>query len=51
MSNTVIVSVALMGILIFVLGANVTRHRAMRGVARGTTAVNAALQAVESAET
>jgi len=31
MSNTVIVSIALMGILIFVLGANVTRHRAIRG--------------------
>ena len=31
MSNTVIVSIALMGLLIFVLGANVTRHRAMRG--------------------
>jgi uncharacterized membrane protein YecN with MAPEG domain len=31
MSNTVIVSIALMGVLIFVLGANVTRHRAIRG--------------------
>jgi uncharacterized membrane protein YecN with MAPEG domain len=31
MSDTVIVCIALMGILIFVLGANVTRHRAMRG--------------------
>jgi uncharacterized membrane protein YecN with MAPEG domain len=31
MSNTVIVCVALMGILLFVLGANVTRHRATRG--------------------
>ena len=31
MSDTVIVSIALMGILIFVLGANVTRHRAVRG--------------------
>ena len=31
MSNTVIVCIALMGILLFVLGANVTRHRAIRG--------------------
>jgi len=31
MSNIVIVSIALQGILIFVLGANVTRYRAMRG--------------------
>jgi uncharacterized protein len=31
MSNVVIVSIALMGILICVLGANVTRHRAIRG--------------------
>jgi uncharacterized membrane protein YecN with MAPEG domain len=31
MSNVVIVCIALMGILIFVLGANVTRHRAVRG--------------------
>ena len=31
MSNVVIVSVALLGILVFVLGANVTRHRAIRG--------------------
>jgi hypothetical protein len=31
MSTTVIVSIALMGILVFVLGANVTRHRAIRG--------------------
>jgi uncharacterized membrane protein YecN with MAPEG domain len=31
MSTTVITCVALMGILVFVLGANVTRHRAMRG--------------------
>ena len=31
MSTTVIVCIALMGILVFVLGANVTRHRAMRG--------------------
>jgi uncharacterized protein len=31
MSNVVIVSIALLGILVFVLGANVTRHRAMRG--------------------
>ena len=31
MSNTVIICIALLGTLIFVLGANVTRHRAMRG--------------------
>ena len=31
MSTTVITCIALMGILVFVLGANVTRHRAMRG--------------------
>ena len=31
MSTTVIVCTALMGILLFGLGANVTRHRAMRG--------------------
>jgi uncharacterized membrane protein YecN with MAPEG domain len=31
MSTTVITSIALMGVLIFVLGANVTRHRAQRG--------------------
>lgn len=31
MSHIVVISIALMGILIFVLGANVTRHRAMRG--------------------
>jgi len=31
MSNTVIVCIALMALLIFVLGANVTRHRAQRG--------------------
>ena len=35
MSTTVIVCTALMGILLFGLGANVTRHRAMRG-ATGT---------------
>jgi uncharacterized membrane protein YecN with MAPEG domain len=34
MSTTVIVCIALMGILLFLLGANVTRHRAIRG-ARG----------------
>ncbi|GAA1935142.1 MAPEG family protein [Nocardioides marmoribigeumensis] len=33
MSTTVIVCSALMGILLFGLGANVTRHRAMRGEA------------------
>jgi len=31
MSTTVITCIALMGIMIFVLGANVTRHRAIRG--------------------
>jgi len=31
MSDIVIISIALMGILVFVLGANVTRYRAMRG--------------------
>ena len=31
MSNVVIVCIALMGILLFTLGANVTRHRAIRG--------------------
>lgn len=31
MSTTVITSIALLGILLFLLGANVTRHRAMRG--------------------
>jgi len=31
MSDTLIICIALMGALIFVLGANVTRHRAMRG--------------------
>jgi uncharacterized membrane protein YecN with MAPEG domain len=31
MSDTVIICLALMGALVFVLGANVTRHRAMRG--------------------
>ncbi len=31
MSNIVIICIALMGALIFGLGANVTRHRAMRG--------------------
>jgi uncharacterized membrane protein YecN with MAPEG domain len=31
MSDTVIISIALMGILVFALGANVTRHRAIRG--------------------
>jgi len=33
MSTTVVICSALMGILLFVLGANVTRHRAMRGAA------------------
>ena len=31
MSTVVIVCIALMGILVFALGANVTRHRALRG--------------------
>ncbi len=31
MSDIVIISISLLGILIFLLGANVTRHRAMRG--------------------
>lgn len=31
MSTIVIVSIAAMGILLFLLGANVTRHRAIRG--------------------
>ena len=31
MSTTVIVCIALMGALVFALGANVTRHRAIRG--------------------
>ena len=31
MNTTVLVSLALMGLLVFVLGANVTRHRATRG--------------------
>lgn len=36
MSNIVIVSIALLGILVFGLGANVTRQRAIRGKAGGT---------------
>lgn len=31
MSDLILVSIALLGLLVFVLGANVTRHRAMRG--------------------
>ncbi len=31
MSTTVVICIALMGILVFALGANVTRHRAIRG--------------------
>ena len=31
MSDLIIVCIALLGLLIFLLGANVTRHRAMRG--------------------
>jgi uncharacterized membrane protein YecN with MAPEG domain len=36
MSNVVITCIALMGILVFGLGANVTRQRALRGKAGGT---------------
>jgi uncharacterized membrane protein YecN with MAPEG domain len=36
MSTTVITCIALMGILLFLLGANVTRHRALRGKSGGT---------------
>ena len=35
MSDTLILCIALLGILVFVLGANVTRHRAMRGESGG----------------
>jgi len=35
MSDTVIICIALMGALIFVLGANVTRNRAIRGKSGG----------------
>ena len=35
MNTTVVVSIALLGILLFVLGANVTRHRAVRGAKGG----------------
>lgn len=31
MSTVIVTSIALMGIMLFLLGANVTRHRAMRG--------------------
>jgi uncharacterized membrane protein YecN with MAPEG domain len=31
LSNVTVVSIALLGILLFLLGANVTRHRAIRG--------------------
>jgi uncharacterized membrane protein YecN with MAPEG domain len=31
MSTVIVISIALMGILLFLLGANVTRHRAIRG--------------------
>ena len=40
MSNTVIICIALMGILVFVLGANVTRHRISRGMSGGDQAPN-----------
>ena len=35
MSDTVIICIAVMGVLVFGLGANVTRHRAMRGKSGG----------------
>lgn len=35
MNTLTIVSLALMGVLLFLLGANVTRHRAMRGSSGG----------------
>jgi uncharacterized membrane protein YecN with MAPEG domain len=35
MSDTVIICIALMGALVFLLGANVTRHRAIRGKSGG----------------
>lgn len=35
MNTVVVTSIALLGILLFVLGANVTRHRAMRGANGG----------------
>jgi uncharacterized membrane protein YecN with MAPEG domain len=35
MSATVIICIALMGMLVFVLGANVTRHRIIRGSSGG----------------
>ncbi len=35
MSTTVVICIAVMGILVFVLGANVTRHRAVRGKTGG----------------
>lgn len=35
MNTLMIVSLALMGVLLFLLGANVTRHRAMRGSSGG----------------
>lgn len=38
MNDTVIVCIALMGILLFLLGVNVTRHRAVRGANGGDQA-------------
>ncbi len=35
MSTPVVICIGLLGILLFVLGANVTRHRAMRGKSGG----------------
>lgn len=38
MSTVTIICIALMGVLLFVLGANVTRHRATRGASGGNQA-------------
>ena len=38
MSHIVIISISLLGILVFLLGANVTRHRAIRGADGPTNA-------------
>lgn len=38
MSTVTIICIALMGVLLFVLGANVTRHRAARGASGGNQA-------------
>ena len=39
-STVTVVCIALLGILLFLLGANVTRHRALRGAERAHTVVN-----------